>query len=250
MKFSSGNNTGRFFLITGHDDNTLTVNTAGYTFVSGNPGSNSELQVSTGESAEIFAAHTLNSLFPSGNPFFKATSANSADNVYIFNGTAWDVFYHNNTSWRKSGSLLNQNGTIIYPDDGLFIIRRQTSPLELTFVGKVPTTTERTDLVGPGSTYISNRFPAGTTILATNIHTLPNWQVSTSPNSADNVYIWNPATSAFSVYYYNGTNWRKSGSLANVNSDVIPSNGTMFVVRRSTATGTQSTLTQALPYTL
>ena len=250
VRLKTGDNTGRFFLITAHDDNTLTLDTRGYVLVSGAPANANEVQVTPGNSAEIFAAHTLNRLFPSGNPFAKGSAANAADNVHLFNGATWEVFFHNNTTWRKSGSLQNQNNTIVYPDDGMFIVRRQTSPLELTFTGAVPTTAERTDIPGPGSTYISNRFPVGTTIAGTNIHTLPGWQTASSANSADNVLIWNPTTSAWTVYFHNGTSWRKSGALGNFNTDTIPVNGTMFVNRRSTATGTAATLVQQPPYTL
>ena len=250
VRLKTGNNTGRFFLITAHDSNTLTVNPQGYTFVSGAPANASQIQVSAGNLVEIFPANTLNSLFPSGNPFFKNASVNSADNVYLFNGTKWEVFFHNGTSWRKSGNGLVQNNAIVYPDDGIFIVRRQTTSLDLTFLGAVSTTAERTDIPGPGSTYISNRFAVGTKMIDTNIQNLPGWKKDTSVNDADNVLLWNPANSTWRTYFHNGTSWRRSGSGLSTDNDVVPINGALFVIRRSTAAGSQSTLTQPLPYTL
>ena len=118
-------------------------------------------------------------------------------------------------------------------------------------MGTVPSTTEQTDLNGgsvanPGYTYISNRFPVDTTLLTLALQTTSGWVNGASANGADNVLIFNSTSQTWDTFYYNGTNWKKSGNLANQNTALIPAGTGVFVIR--TGTGT-STLTQALPYT-
>ena len=240
LHFKSGNTVGRYFLITANTSTQLTVANRGYDLTT---------IAAAADTFEILPAYTLGTLFPtSGLQFQTGPSASQADNILLWNGTTWDTFYNNGNNWKKGGNLAIQDGVILYPDEGLFIIRRATTPVTLTFVGTVPSTTERSDLVGPASTFVSNRFPVDTTLLSVGFQNLPNWLSGSSASQADNVYIWNGTTWGF--FYYNGTNWRKGGSLVNANTQAIPSGTAMFVIRQSTATGTSGTLAQNLPYTL
>ena len=256
-RLKSGMSVGRFFLITSNTATQLTLDTvtAGYTLVTSSP-TTSQIQVNVGDQVEILPANTLASLFGSTAatvPFLQAASAGAADNIYLFNGIAFDVYFFNGTSWRKSGSLANQNNTVILPDRGVFIVRRGTTPLNLTFLGTVPSTTEQTDITGPGSTFRSNRFPVDFTLAGTNplnLQLLPNWLGGASASAADDVYLWNGT--GWSVYFYNNStgHWRKSGSLNDQDTQPVPSGAAMFIVRQSTAQGSTSTLVQLLPYPL
>jgi uncharacterized protein (TIGR02597 family) len=249
-RLKTGASVGRFFIVTANTATQLTLDTAtaGYTLTTGAPNT-TQAQVVAGDSVEILPANTLASLFGSATvPFQTGASANAADNVYLFNGTGWDVYYNNGTNWKKSGSLANQNNTIVLPDKGMFILRRAAAPLNLTFLGTVPSSSERTDFTGPASTFKANRFPVDTTLLGMGLQGLPNWLAGASASAADNVYLW--SGTGWNVYYYNGTNWKKSGSLTNQNTTPIPLGTAMFVVRQSTAAGSTSTLVQALPYSL
>ena len=254
-RFKTGNSTGRFFIITANTATQLTLDTAtaGYTLTTGAPNS-TQTQVAVGNSVEIVPANTLSSLFPSGAPFQVGASANAADNVLLFNGTSWETYFYNNSvnQWRRSGSGLNQNTKVILPDQGLFIVRRATSALNLTFLGTVPSTTEKTDIPGPGSSFKANRFPVDVTLKGStnplNLQNLPGWLAGASANAADNVLLWNGTS--WSTYFYNGTNWRRSGSGLVQDSTVIPLGAAMFIVRQSSATGSNSTFTQTVPYSL
>ena len=242
LHFKSGNSVGRYFLITANTTTQLTVANRGYDLTTIS---------AAADTFEILPAFTLGTLFGTGTgtvPFQTGASATVADNVLLWNGSSWDTYYNNGTNWKKSGSLANQNSVILYPDEGMYITRRATTPVTLTFLGTTPSTTERSDLVGPGSTFVANRFPVDTTLVNVGFQSLPNWLNGASASVADNVYIWNGT--GWGVYYYNGTNWKKSGSLSNVNTQAITSGTAMFVVRQSTATGTNATLAQALPYSL
>jgi uncharacterized protein (TIGR02597 family) len=269
IKGGTAASVGRFFKITANTATQVTVDTAtqGYTLVSGAPTA-TQVQMVVGDSIEIVTANTFGSLFGTTTgtvPFQQGGSANTADNVYVWNkvNQSFDVYFFNSAlatpAWRKSGNGTSQNNTVIYPNEGMFILRRGTAALTLTFLGTVPSTAERTDYVGPSSSLVNSRFPvdmifkgAGTNAL--NLQSLPNWLGSSSANTSDNVYLWNIANQAWDVYFYNSTlatpAWRKSGNGTSQDATVIPLGSAMFILRRSTATGTASTLAEALPYGL
>ena len=135
---------------------------------------------------------------------------------------------------------------VIFPDEGLFIVHKDTvNAVNLTLMGTVPSTTELTDLSGAGSTFVANRFPVDNTLLGLGLQATPGWTNGATANVADNVYIWDGAT--WGVYYYNGTNWKKTGSLANQNTTAVTLGNGVFVTRIAAGS---SQLAQILPYTL
>jgi uncharacterized protein (TIGR02597 family) len=268
IKGGTAGSIGRFFKITANTATQVTVDTAstGYTLVSGAP-STTQVQLVVGDSVEIVTANTFGSLFGTTTgtvPFQQGSAANAADNVYLWNKQFqnFDVYFFKNDAappqWRRSGSGANQNNTVIFPNEGMFILRRGTAPLSLTFLGTVPSTNERTDYVGPSSSFLNSRFPVDFTFAGAtnplNLQNLPSWLAGSAANGTDNVYIWNIAFQNWDVYFYKNdavpTQWRRSGSGANQNNTTIPLGSAMFILRRSTAAGTTSTLTELLPYSL
>jgi uncharacterized protein (TIGR02597 family) len=273
-RIKSGPSAGRFFVITSNTDTQLTLDTRGYTLVTGSPANANQLQVNVGDSVEICPANTLGTLFPSGSPFFPGTSASQADNIYLWNGTTWDIYFYDSSPsvnhWRKSPGIAsaNLNTKVILPDQAMFITRRPTSSLNLTFLGTVPSTQEQTDIPGAGSTFVANRFPVDMILAATdangvvdpnvknalNLQASPTWQPGTSASQADNIFLWNGTT--WDIYFYDNSpgvkHWRKSPGIAsnNANNVVLPLGGGIFVVRKSTAQGSASTYAKQLPYTL
>ena len=228
------------FLIQSNTTNQITVYPRGYDLT---------VVAAAADTFEIVPAYTLGSLFGTSNvPFQPGATGQDADNLYLWNGTNFDIYYNDGSNWRRGGSFLTQNNVVLYPDEGIFLLRRSTSALTLTFVGTVPSTAERTDVFGPGSTFISNRFPTDTTLLSLGLQNLPNWISGTDTSTVDTVYIWSGTT--WLVYYYNGNNWTRGGSFLNFNTLAIPTGSAVFVNRKSTATGTTGTLVQTLPYTL
>ena len=247
VRITTGTHTGRFFLITANSSNQLTVETRGYSLVSGAPANTSEIRLLTTDSVEIIPAHTLGTLFGASSVAFQTGgSAAAADNVIIWDGSMWVPYFHDGTSWKTTGSFIPQNNAVVRPDTTMFIVRRALTSLTLTLIGTVPSGTERTDLPGPGSVFVSRRFPANTTLSALGLHTLPGWGSGNSASSADEVNLWNGTT--WESFYYNGTNWKKAGSFVNADSQPVPASSGLFVTRRSSAAGTTSTLTQAAPY--
>ena len=240
VHFKSGASVGRYFLIQSNTANQVTVYPRGYNLSS---------VAAAADTFEIVPAYTLGTLFGTSSvPFLTSGSPNTADNLFLWNGTKFDQYFHDGNSWQRSDSLLSQNDTVLYPDEGIFLTRRGTTALNLTFVGTVPSTAEKSDLVGPGSTLVSNRFPVDLTLGTVGFQALPNWINSSSPNTADLVYLWGGTT--WQQYFYDGSHWMRSDSLLTFDAQSITAGTAMFVIRRSTATGTTATLTQSLPYSL
>ena len=196
----------------------------------------------------IGAAHTVGSLFGTAPADVKFTqgAATTADLLYLWNGTGYVTYNHNGTSWRKSGSLTSANNDVIFPDEGFFVLRRSSTPLEVVFSGQVPAKPQSTTIPGNGQTMVASRFPVGATIGSMGFQSLPGWQNGTA-TSGDRVYVWNGT--GYTTYFYNGTNWRRTGSLTNVDNDVLPANAFMFVFRVSAGSGDQAAV-HTLPYTL
>jgi len=245
VRIKGGSQTGRYFLVTANTATQITVNVGAY---------NLTTILSGTDNFEVVPANTFATLFGSGSsstpavPFQTGNTAGTADNVLLWNGIGWDTYFNNGTNWKRAGSTLSQDNTIIYPDESLFVIRRSTSTLSLTFQGTIPTTTLLTDISGPGGVFVANQYPVDTTLLSTGISGLPNWQTGSTAGTADNLLLWNGI--GWDTYYHNGTNWKRSGSTLNQNTTAIPTNSGIFIRRISTVSGSASTLVQALPYSL
>jgi hypothetical protein len=126
IKGGTAGSVGRFFKITANTATQVTVDTAtaGYTLVSGAP-TTTQVQMVVGDSVEIVTANTFGSLFGTTTgtvPFQQSGSVNTADNVYVWNkgNQNFDVYFFNNAvatpQWRKSGSGVSQNTTVIFPN--------------------------------------------------------------------------------------------------------------------------------------
>jgi len=267
-RVKSGPSAGRFFVISSVNSDTqvtltTTVHGQAYSLTTSAPANSSQLQVAVGDSVEICPANTFGSLFPNGGPFLAGTSTATADVVWLWNGSTWDQYFYDATAgvvhWRKSPGIAsaNQNGTVILPDQAMFVTRRGLSAITLTFLGATPSTQEQTDFPGAGTAFVANRFPVGVTLggtgaTALNLQNLPNWQSNSDVTQADQVQLWNGAS--WDTYFYDTgvAHWRKSPGIAsfNANSVAVPISGGMFVIRKSSAQGSTSTLVQALPYSL
>jgi uncharacterized protein (TIGR02597 family) len=243
-KVTAGSGIGRLFLITANTTSQLTLSLAHTPTIS-----DLRMVLSAGDTISIIPANTLGSVFGTTTPTLVAgASASAADNVYLLNGPGlgWSTYYHNGTNWRKAGSLANQNNTILYPDEGVLVVHIGTSPVTLMLSGRVPVTTEKSDISATGSTFGAQRFPVDMELLAVGYHLLPGWVSGATVSTADNVWVWSTALKKWEQFYYNGTNWRKAGSIANQNTKVLTAGSAVIVIR--TGTSTAATLSQTLPY--
>lgn len=245
LRIKTGVNTGRFFTINANTSNQVTVDL---------PASVSTLVgfLSVNDSCEIVPANTLASVFGTGAnpPALAGGTSTTADQVYLWNGTAWVAYYFNSaaTQWRQSGTTSRDN-TVVFPDDLIFIVRKSAvGPASLTFMGTVPSTPEVSE-VPAGSNAFANRFPVDMTLGGLRLEALPTWVAGTS-TTADSVYIYGAQGAQGWVKHYfsnSGTNanhWKSSGTTIR-DGESIPVGTGVFIVR----SGSLDTLTQALPYT-
>jgi uncharacterized protein (TIGR02597 family) len=195
----------------------------------------------------IKGAHTVGSLFGTtgAEVVFQSGDSASADILYLWDGTQYVQYYHNGTNWRRSGTLSTAANDVVFPDDGFFVLRRAAASLALTFSGEIPQKAQTTTIPGGAQTTVASRFPVDTTILQMGFQSLPGWLNGTS-STGDRVYLWE--NNAYTVFWWNGTNWRKSGSLSAADTAVIPANSFMFVVRESAGTAAGAAAVHTLPY--
>lgn len=216
------------FLITANTADTLTV------------AASFDLSTRFANDASIFIveATTLGDLFGAAAdvPFLKATASSDADNLFLWNGSAWVTYFHNGTSWKSSTNPFgNADNDVIFPDDGVFVLRRSTDALSLVFTGNVPVNTQVTPIAS-GSSFVGSRYPVDTQISDMGFENLPNWVTAASSADADRVYFWNGT--AWVTYWHNGTSWKKSTNpFGNADTDVIPGSSALFVFKGSAGDG-------------
>ena len=245
LRVKSGALTGKFLTILSHDATTLTLKepnggTAGV------PDANLTGLLAN-DTCEILPANTFGSTFGANALIGSGTNAGDAgvDNVLIWNGNGYFTYYYNSNNNRWQKATVNATNTIIFPDDAVFFTRKVTSPLSLTFMGTVPSTSERTELLGSANNFMANRFPTDATLATSGIENTPGWVKGGTAGASDNVLIWNG--SGFFTYYFNDTNNRWQKATVNAAGTSLPAASGFFVVRSA---GTADTvLTQSLPYT-
>lgn len=239
IRITSGNGVGRYFKISSHTSNQLTVVNDGISL-------NSIINV--GDHYEICAFDTLGSFFGTTSVDLQTgTSAATADMVRVWNGTSWGTYFHDGSSWKKTGSFTTQNNTILPPDRGFFICHRALTPLTLIFTGQVPVTMLKTSVIGKSSTFLANRFPVDVTLKSSGISSLAGWKSGNSAFTADTLQVWNGIS--WVSYFYNGTSWMKTGSFTTQDNTGIPAGSAVMITRQSDAAGESATLTQNLTYT-
>lgn len=199
----------------------------------------------------IVKAHTFASLFGSSSaevPFTQSPNPNAADNVYLWNGNSWTTYWHNGTNWSRMQPFGNANNDVVFPDEGLLVLRRGQGDIEVVFTGVVPIKPQISTLPGGRLTMVNNRYPAGTTVSQLGFLNLPNWKSDVNPNAADKFYIWK--NGAWVTYFHDGTNWKKLTPYTTVDNEVLPANTSVFVHRVSSSTEANSANIHQMPYTL
>jgi hypothetical protein len=250
----TGAQAGRTLLVIGNTSNSLTLD------VEDTPLDTAGFAVSAAaDSIELFQGDSLGSLFGStadGNGFLSSglkggTSAKNADNLQLFEGTTSITYYFNTNLglWVANGSTINQNGLILYPDDGMLITRRGPTG-NLTFLGRVPSTRLLTKFPGGTSGVMAIRFPANTTLGSLNFGAPGTWLAGSNANVADTVSLW--TGSKWETYFKNLSNqWVKAnGGGSNQGGTVIRAWSSIRISKRGSATGAAAYLGQPLPYGL
>ena len=226
------------FLIKSHTASELTLDTTGLDLTT---------RFGTGiREFSILKAHTFGSLFGTDSVPFQTGDENTADLLYVWNG-GWTTYFHNGSNWERTDSFQSADNDVLFPDEGIFVQRRGTTELNLTFLGNVPYKPQVSTIPGQSLTAIGSRYPVGTTVRQMGLQNLPGWQ-SGSETSGDRFFVWN--NPGWVTYFYNGSNWEKSSSFGNVDNEIIPGDSMIFVLRVSSSTQENSDNTHELPYTV
>ena len=181
----------------------------------------------------ICKAVTLGDFFANISAPFETT-----DRVYLWNGTGWDSYVYF-SFWRKVGDISpNRNDTVLMPNLGMYILRGAASELVITHSGAVPMLDQVSTITG--KSFISSRFPIGTTLGTSGIHGDANW------NANDRIYLW--TGSGWDAYFYQDF-WRKTtDAVTDANGTVINPESAIFVVRDVAVAAENAGVTQPKPY--
>jgi hypothetical protein len=201
--------------------------------------------VTVGTAYKLRKHWTIGTLF-SSSFITPGGDASTADNLYLWNGGGYDIYYNDGSIWTDDG-FEDRSNIPIYPDEGLIISRKVANTTNGVVVGHVKTGQTKHTVVN-GFNFIGNIYPVGSP--ATNAVTLgnsglaPNMEFGGDAGSSDNVYLWNGG--GYDIYYYDSGSsiWTDDGFEDRGNIE-IPLGG-VALIKRLSATG--FTWTQPQPY--
>ncbi len=226
------------FLITSHTTTTLTID-APFDLLN-----NSRFPAST--TVKIRKANTVGSILGTTE-----TPFTTSDRVYLWTGEAWQTLVAAGGNWIFVGGDSNgqpANNAVVFPEEGIFVQRGETTGAVLTLFGEVPAISQASTVPGVSSQFVSTRFPVGDSpggirLDALNIEQIPGWSVN------DRAYFW--TGTEWQTLVFAGGNWifvggDESGQPAN--GLLVPPSSALFLTRASTGTGSESPLNVPLPY--
>ena len=131
----------------------------------------------------------------------------SADNVIVWTTYGWKTYFYYNNKWQTYGTRSSQDFTVVYPDEGLVLVRRDTDSYALTLSGTVPAISSQAfHPAGDNKFLLSNPYPVAIGLTDLGLHGSGNWTNSNTAASADQVLVW--TGSSWSTFYKNASaNW-------------------------------------------
>ncbi len=199
--------------------------------------------ITSGASYKIRPHWTLASVFGATNQNgLTGGNSTSADQVQLFHSGGYVIYYYQTsglggTGWRQAGApFVDASATIIYPDDGIVVARKQAAATSIVIQGAVKTG-QSSIPVATGYSLLGNVYAAAMTLSSSNLYTgdANTGLAGGNSTSADQVMFWNG--SGFNIYYYQtaglgGTGWRQAGApFVDASSTPIPVGSALFVKR-------------------
>lgn len=202
-----------------------------------------------GDRYQIFDCDTIGSFFGDTSLIVKNNNPDLADNVLLFVGGAWNTYYFHvtNNRWTRRG-FGNPDATNqpIKPEAGLMFNRLGSAAMALNITGAVPMT-KRADVVkSSGVTFLGTHWPVDSTLATSGIQSIPGWTSNASFNSADQVQLF--ISGAWSKYWFDGTNWRRSGFGSPISDNQVITAGTAILINKVNAAGSDGLLTKNRPF--
>jgi uncharacterized protein (TIGR02597 family) len=191
-----------------------------------------------GVSFKVRKHWTIASVFgPADESGLGGGSSTSADQLQLWNGAGYDIYYYQTVGlggvgWRRAGApAVDAAGTVIPPEQGLILNRKQSPGVNVVLMGAVKTG-QTSVPVFHGLNFIGNTYAASMTLGDSGIYTGNDVTglASGSSSSADQILIWNGT--GYDIYYYQtsglgGIGWRKGGAPA------VDAGGTQIQVGQS-----------------
>jgi len=145
----------------------------------------------------------------------------TADNVIVWNTTSagasigWKTYFFRSGKWFTAGTRSNQEFTVIYPDEGLVLVRKDTDSFSLTLSGVVPGIDSQGYHPSPGNKFLlSNPYPVAIGLADLALDGSGSWTTNNSASSADQVLVW--TGSSWSTFYKNASNqWANASDAIN-----------------------------------
>jgi hypothetical protein len=123
--------------------------------------------------------------------------------------------------------------------------------LTITTTGNVPVTQVKYIVPTSGSRFFARFFPTDGTLNDFGFQNLPGWRSTNQPGvtvaTADKVSTVD-SSGVLRSYYYDGTNWKRSGSSSSQNAVTVPAGG--CVRTTSFGSGSPNIVTVSRPYSL
>jgi uncharacterized protein (TIGR02597 family) len=201
--------------------------------------------IAAGVNFKIRKHWTIASVFgPANEGGLQGGTSSTADQVLLYNGSTYDTFYYSTggltgTGWRKAGAgAADQAGVVIYPEEGVLTLRKQSAGVGLVVMGAVKT--GQTSIpVFAGLNVLGNIYAASMTLADSGLYTGSSTTgvLGGTSSTADQVLLYNGAT--YDTYYYStggltGTGWRKAGSGAtDFSATVIPVGSSLLIQRKA-----------------
>ncbi|HET6407526.1 MAG TPA: TIGR02597 family protein [Chthoniobacteraceae bacterium] len=187
---------------------------------------------------------TIASVFgPTNEAGLLPGDATTADQILIFNGTGYDIYYYQTggfgTGWRSGNDAVNDAGpTKIYPDDGLIVKRKGSANVNVVLLGAVKTG-QSSFPISVGTNVVGNVYAANMTLQSSGLYTgnTTTGLAGGDATSADQVLIWNGT--GYDIYYYQtggfGTGWRSGNDAVNDAGPTPIPVGSSIIVKRKAA---------------
>ncbi len=254
LRINSGVASGRVFMLG------TTANTASRIYVVTDGVDLVASGVAVNDAYELVLADTLSSIF--GGSVQGGSDYLSADNVQVWSGADWLVFYYNTprSRWElrtDTATSPTRSNYALRPDRGVMISRRGGAELKMFISGRVPTQPAKYFHTYSGVTFLSNSLPVGITLGALAMQTRASGWIAGSSgasarNNADLIQVWSGAD--WLVFYYNSirNRWELNTDTASSPSrDVYTiAAGRPIMIRRlgSTSIATEKLISLPMPY--
>jgi uncharacterized protein (TIGR02597 family) len=176
-------------------------------------------------------------------------SAGNADEIQLFRSGGYVGYFYQTSgrnvllnAWVSSSDLNTDAGnTVIYPDDGIVIARRQSGPVRVTVSGAVKTGQTSIPVL-TGYTLLGNVYAAGMTLGTSGLYTgdASSGLAPGSAGEADQVIFWNGTGFVSYFYQTSGRNvlvnaWVSASDLnTDAGSTPIPVGAALFIKRSGT----------------